>query len=557
MAQQRIWNFGDTFTAKKAKNAQRALNRAGRYIGFDATVTDTDKITLAADGYALMPNGILVSEDTAINMIFTSLPVTATTYSITLRHSDVNTLGGNAAFYAIETGELAEILADGVVICYVDHPGGAVSLYDSAVVIRMAESQQDRIGTPSGDAGGDLDGTYPNPTVAGIQGKAVSTTAPVTGDILRYNGTEYVPISATSVVGDGIPAAFWTIQTPTAPTNFVNGFREFGAAAVVRQIVLSQEIAGSSGTFTVELYKISPGGVETQITVTNSAVLTAVSGNKARLVSTAFNIGTNTLDANDRLGIKVTSTQVGALEDVTITVMVSDATLPPPPPSDGRAIVQATNVIAMGTTYVQVGSVKLVPGTLDGTNSRFMMGTTNTLDSMTLEIRKFGSVVAMVTISATGVPQDYALGSDVAIFEDTFYDIFIKGNSGGTVAQIKGFKLVYEPSNRRDIQQALSENVTGVTSSVVGSIYLPAGTLQSESLFLLGTDSGIGVATLEIRRFFNGALAGTITSTGLLQVVTPTAPIIIPFPGFYDLYLQADSAPVTALLSGINLVVVP
>lgn len=62
--------------------------------------------------------------------------------------------------------------------------------------------------TTGTSAGGDLSGTYPNPTVKGLRGNAVAATAPTSGQVLKWNGTKWAP--ATDDTGTSI----WT-QTGT------------------------------------------------------------------------------------------------------------------------------------------------------------------------------------------------------------------------------------------------------------------------------------------------------------------------------------------------------
>src|SRR5437762_5535854 len=46
---------------------------------------------------------------------------------------------------------------------------------------------------PNGTAGGDLSGSYPNPSVNKLLGVSLNSTAPTTGQVLKFNGTQWAP----------------------------------------------------------------------------------------------------------------------------------------------------------------------------------------------------------------------------------------------------------------------------------------------------------------------------------------------------------------------------
>ncbi|MCK5033035.1 MAG: hypothetical protein KAS18_05355, partial [Calditrichia bacterium] len=168
---------------------------------------------------------------------------------------------------------------------------------DSADVATVAATA-----APIGTAGGDLAGSYPNPTVDGIRGRTVSSTAPATDQVLKWTGSAWAP--ANDVAGGG---SVWQLNVDDIYFNTGNvgiGTNTPSTPLQVIGTVTANTFAGSGASLTaLNASNLSTGTLPSgrlsgaySSALTFSSASNSFTGSGAGLTGlSASNLGTGTL----------------------------------------------------------------------------------------------------------------------------------------------------------------------------------------------------------------------------------------------------------------------
>jgi len=281
---------------------------------------------------------------------------------------------------------------------------------------------------PTGPAGGDLDGSYPNPTVVGLEGIPIEAPPPSNGDALLYNSTLNQWVHAPIVFGGGPPVGpasgdldgvypaptVTGLQNEALPSKLANGFLKRNAANTAWE-----EVAYGSAANTVVVG--NDARLSNARTPTAHAPSHATSGTDPLTVaSTTPTNNSNSTGLSVNSGTAATSVtdpgHVHTLTDPGHTHTANSAT------AVNNAIT-LTGWYAIDTPEADATAQGLIGQNVTSTTPTAQPGTPRTMN-VTFPV---GWVGGTVTLNGTGRNGD------------ALSETFTKPGGGGTVVGVKAF----------------------------------------------------------------------------------------------------------------------